>query len=209
MAALTLAEFASEVRSYAPEPLDDACVQALHAHYSLLLQWNETISLVGPRAVPDLLRSHYGEALAALPLLPRDADLTLVDVGSGAGFPGFVLAAARRELRSVLVEARERKWAFLKSAIAASGIRADCLLGTVDRTLPEGFPPRVDWLTLRAIKVPERAWRALVSRLTAGGRVLVWAGREEPLFPKSLLRVAGSFPLPASRSKRILELERA
>jgi 16S rRNA (guanine527-N7)-methyltransferase len=210
MVELTLSDFADRIRERSPESLDDRCVRALHGHYRLLLRWNETISLVGPGTLANALEAHYGEALAAIPLLDGDmTGRTLVDIGSGAGFPGFVLAAARPDLQVVLVEARERKWAFLKNAVAETAIRCECLLGTIDRTLPARFPGRVDWLTLRAVKLPERAWRALASRLAEGGRVLIWAGRDDPALPRSLLRVRRTLSIPDSHSKRILELELA
>lgn len=209
MAELSPAAFAAEIQQHSPELLTDECVRALHVHYRLLLQWNERISLIGPGTVSSVIEAHYAESLAALALLPATASEggTLIDIGSGAGFPGLVLAAARPQLRASLVEARERKWAFLKTAVAASGLRAECILGSVDRALPVGIPPQVDWLTLRALKLPVRAWRALASRLTERGRVLVWAGREKPAFPGDLLRVARTLSLPGTHWKRILELE--
>jgi hypothetical protein len=110
-------------------------------------------------------------------------------------------------MRVTLIEARERKWSFLKAATLETGIRADCVLGTVDRALPAGVPARIDRVTLRALKLPARAWQALTARLSDDGRVLVWAGREDPAIP-ALLRIRSSIPLPGSRWKRILELER-
>jgi 16S rRNA (guanine527-N7)-methyltransferase len=165
--------------------------------------------LVGPGTLDTALDVHYGECLAALPLLPAtDGESALVDVGSGAGFPGFVLAAARPGLRVTLVESRERKWSFLKAAALESGVRIDCLLGTVDRSLPPGLPERIDVVTLRALRLPARAWQALASRLSDNARVLVWAGREDPEVP-SWLRAQRQLGQPGSQWKRILELQRA
>lgn len=204
----TLSEFSDRLQAASPEALSSACVAALHAHYRLLIRWNERVSLVGPGTLETAVETHYGEALCALPLLRPPAASSLVDVGSGAGFPGFVLAAARPSLRVTLVEARERKWSFLKAATLEAGISADCVLGTVDRVAPAGFPERMDRLTMRALKLPARAWQTLMSRLAEDGRVLLWAGREEPAIPAAL-RVRCSTALPGSLSKRILELERA
>lgn len=165
------------------------------------------MSLVGPGTLEGAVEVHYGESLAALPLLSMSAEATLVDVGSGAGFPGFVLAAARPGLRVTLIEARERKWSFLKAAALEAAVRLDCILGTVDRTLPAGLPASVDFVTLRALKLPARAWQALTSNLADHGRVLVWAGREEPALPASF-RVQRRLALSGSQCKQILELGR-
>ena len=208
MDGLTAVEFSGRLRAASPEALSEPCVAGLYAHYRLLLRWNERVSLVGPGTLDNVVETHYGEALAALPLLPGEAPITLVDVGSGAGFPGLVLAATRPSMRVILVEARERKWSFLKAATLDAGIRADCVLGTVDRSVPAGFPEGMDRLTMRAVKLPARAWHTLIARLSHDGRMLLWAGREEPAIPAAL-RIRSSLVLPGSRWKRILELERA
>jgi 16S rRNA (guanine527-N7)-methyltransferase len=201
---LTSAEFERAIRSQAPEALTASAVRALEIHYRSLLRWNERTSLVGPGTIEDALDVHYGEALAALPLLGDSDGKTLVDVGSGGGFPGFVLAAARPGLRCVLVEARERKWSFLKAVALESGIGVQCLLGTVDRTLPKGFPTRVDYVTIRALKLSAPAWQAILGRLARDGRILTWAGQEEPEVPPSF-RAVRTLDLPGTRAKRIIE----
>jgi 16S rRNA (guanine527-N7)-methyltransferase len=206
--ALTAAEFAARLGESSPEPLAAAAVAALFTHYQLLLRWNERTSLVGPGTLDRLIEIHYGESLAALPLLEDSAGKTLVDIGSGAGFPGVVLAAARPGMRVAVVEARDRKWSFLKAVAAETGLGYDCVLGSLDRALPPGFPARVDYVTLRALKLPARAWRTLQERLADSARILIWAGREDPAVPP-MLRVRRSVEIPGSHSKRVLELERA
>ena len=206
MSELTPAEFENRLRACSPEPLDAKTVSALHAHYRLLLRWNRQTSLVGPGTIDDAVETHYGESLAALPLIGAAEGKTIVDLGSGAGFPGFVLAAARPGARSVLVEARERKWSFLKAIALETALPVECVLGTLDRSLPKGFPPRVDYVTLRALKLPPRAWQTLLRTLAEKARVLIWATREDPSIPAPL-RIARSLALPGSHSKRILELE--
>ena len=201
---LTTDQFARSIRACSPEPLDSQTVAALDIHYRSLLRWNERTSLVGPGTIDQAVDVHYGESLAALPLLADSDGKTLVDVGTGAGFPGFVLAAARRGLRCVLVEARERKWSFLKAVANESGVSVECLLGTVDRSLPKGFPARVDYVTLRALKLSAQAWQAILGCLAPEGRVLIWAGQEEPEVPKTL-RGRRTLELAGTRSKRIIE----
>src|SRR5436305_10950639 len=110
--ALPLAVFADAISRLSPEPLKERAIDALFAHYRELALWNRRTNLIGPGTAHEILARHYGESLAALPLLPAAARRGL-DLGSGAGFPGLVLAAACPELKMTLVEARERKWAFL------------------------------------------------------------------------------------------------
>lgn len=163
-----------------PEPLPTECGDALLAHYEELRRWSSRLSLVGPGGVEGVLARHYGESLAALPLL-RSTDRTLLDVGSGAGFPGLVLAAARPALRVILVEARARKWAFLKAAARRAGLSCACVNARVRSPLPEEIPGALDVVTSRAVKV-EAAWVEPLVERNPGVRFLLWRGdRASPL----------------------------
>ncbi len=79
-----------------------------------LLRWNRRINLTGAVDLPTLVDEHLADALALLPPLPEDA-IRLLDVGSGAGLPGVVLALARPDLEVVLLEPRDKRHAFLQA----------------------------------------------------------------------------------------------
>ena len=204
------AAFAGRLRALAPEPLGEAAVAALHAHYRELRRWSPRLSLIGPGTAEEILDRHYGESLAALPLLapPTPDAAPLVDAGTGAGFPGFVLAAARPDLAVVLVEARERKWAFLRAAAARAALPVACLNARVALPLPRELPERIGCVTARALRLPAAVLAALAGRLAAGGRILLWAGAEVPELPAGL-EVRRSVRLPGSASRRIVEIRPA
>lgn len=84
----------------------------LQTYAELLRKWQRSINLVGRSTLADLERRHLDDSLQLLPLLPAGAR-TLIDLGSGAGFPGLVIAAERPDLAVTLVEADQRKAAFL------------------------------------------------------------------------------------------------
>jgi 16S rRNA (guanine527-N7)-methyltransferase len=202
--------FAEGLARLSPEPLEDRTVDALLAHYRELSVWNRRLSLVGPGTLGEILERHYGESLAALPLLPDVAlsALTALDVGSGAGFPGLVLAAARPGMEMTLVEARERKWAFLSAAARKASLPCRCLNVRVDVPLPAGLPASLDLVTARALKLEADVLGALAERLEPEGRVLLWVGEDDPALPPNLAP-GRSVRIPGSRSRRILELRRA
>ncbi len=111
-----------------------------------------------------------------LPLLPLLRPGGLLDVGSGNGSPGLVLAFLRPELKVTLLEPRVRRWAFLREAARAGG-RPDV---EVLRLRHDAYPgPPAQTLTLRALSVPLRELTGLV---TEGGRLLV-LGRPPRLEP--------------------------
>lgn len=201
------AEFASGVQGVSPEPLAPQVLERLYGHYAELRRWSARMALVGPGSVPDLLARHYGESLAALPLLPPLPG-RLVDIGSGAGFPGLVIAAARPEWRVVLVENRERKWAFLKAAARTAGLASECLNARVAAHLPAGFPEAFEVVTVRALSLPPSVLGVLGSRLRAGGRLILWVGARDPALPMNLKRVA-EHALPGSSHRRLQVIEAA
>lgn len=176
-------------------------MEALFIHYRELVRWNPRLSLVGPGTAEDVVERHYGESLAALRLLPA-ASGRLADLGSGAGFPGWVLAAARPDWRVTLVEANARKATFLRTAARRAGVSVDVIDGRVDRVLPDGFPRELDHITVRALKLEPGVLSAVAERLRSDGEVLFWVGREAPSVPHdwSLTR---ELPLPG-RALRLL-----
>ncbi|MEA2563739.1 MAG: rRNA (guanine527-N7)-methyltransferase [Acidobacteriota bacterium] len=197
---------AKGLAALSPEPLDGRALDALHAHYQELSAWNRSLSLIGPGTIREVLERHYGESLAALPLVPSEARSGL-DIGSGAGFPGLVLAAARTGLEMTLVEAREKKWAFLSAAARKASLPCPCLNVRVAVPLPAGIPASLDLVTARALKLDSGVLGALAERLGPAGRILLWLGEEDPALPATLAP-GRSVSITGSQRRRILELRR-
>ncbi len=204
---ITLAGFSSALQACSPEPLASEAAQALYLHYQELSRWNQRLSLIGPGTAGEIVARHYGEALASLPLIPTSARRGL-DIGSGAGFPGLVLAAARPGLSVTLVEAQERKWAFLATAARRASLPCPCLNVRVSLPLPAGLPESLDLVTVRALKLGPDLLAALAGRLEAGGRILLWAGEDDPDLPPGL-QLSASIKLPGSRTRRVVQLQRS
>ncbi len=111
----------------------------LESYAALLTQWQARMNLVGNSTLPDIWRRHFLDSAQLYPLLPaNDSDsprkLKVYDLGSGAGFPGLVLAIlAKRDtnfpggrpLRIQLVESDRRKAAFLAEAVRVLDLAAD------------------------------------------------------------------------------------
>ena len=114
MEPLDFADFADRLRAVSPLGLEEAPLRALHAHYRELSRWGARTSLIGRGTAAEVLERHYAESLAGAALVGEMAG-RLVDIGSGAGFPGFVLAAIRPRAETVLVESRGRKADFLRA----------------------------------------------------------------------------------------------
>jgi 16S rRNA (guanine527-N7)-methyltransferase len=103
-------EAAAAILDVSRETLD-----RLSAHLDLLSKWQKSINLVGPATLADPWRRHVVDSGQLAPLIPEGAR-TLADLGSGAGFPGLVLAILRPALAVTLIESDARKAAFLIEA---------------------------------------------------------------------------------------------
>lgn len=126
----------------------------LTTYVNLLVDWNERLNLVAPSTIADVWRRHILDSAQLAALISPEAK-TIVDLGSGAGFPGLVLAimlAGRPGLKVHLVESIQKKCRFLEAVIAATGapaevhpIRAEDLKGL-----------KADVVTARAVAPLER-----------------------------------------------------
>ena len=183
----------------------------LREHFQEMKKWNPRVSLVGPGTANEILDRHYGESLAGISFL-RPSDRNLVDVGSGGGFPGFVLAATVPHLSTFLIEPREKKRLFLRSAIrrcqrhSSQDHKLLChvINGRVDASIPVGLPETIDVVTSRALAWTREMF-GLFLELSPSVRFLIWSGEEDPDLPKDL-SVGREFPLPGSERRRILEI---
>lgn len=98
-------------------------LERLEKYDALLLERNARMNLVARSTIADRWRRHYLDSAQLFALIPPAAK-SLVDLGSGAGFPGLILAAMGRErgLKVLLVESVKKKAAFLRDAAAAMGL---------------------------------------------------------------------------------------
>jgi 16S rRNA (guanine527-N7)-methyltransferase len=119
----------------------------LEEHYQLLLRWNQKINLTRITSVQDAVRYHYCESLYLATRLPK-GPLRIVDIGSGAGFPGIPVAIYRPECTVDLVEAHQRKAVFLHEAarefknIGVLAQRAEGLTKSYDWTISRAVLPK-------------------------------------------------------------------
>lgn len=115
-------------------------IAGLQAHYELLVRWNKTVNLTTITSLEEAVERHYCESLFLGMHLPAGA-LRIVDVGSGAGFPGFPVAILRPECSVALVESHQRKAVFLREAsrkignIRVTAKRAEDIEGKFDHLI--------------------------------------------------------------------------
>ena len=149
-----------------------------------LAKWSQRINLIA-RDTPELqiLENHFLDSLTLLPLLrqhKRDS-VHLLDVGSGAGFPGLVLAGVMPEAGFTLVEPRQKRVTFLRHVIRTLGLTNVVVVADRIEAHAAAWQGRFSHITSRAVAEP-RVFLPLVRPLvTPEVRVILMLAREEAL----------------------------
>ena len=149
-----------------------AGAERLGGFLHILGRFTAAMDLVAPVDAEVLVKHHLEESLAAEPWLRHCR--RVLDVGSGNGFPVIPLLCACPQLTAVLLEPRERRWAFLREVVRELELPAD----VVRERLKEHRGGGYDAATVRAVGLREWATELPV-RLVVGGLVVWWRGPGE------------------------------
>ncbi|GAB1688388.1 16S rRNA (guanine(527)-N(7))-methyltransferase RsmG [Krasilnikovia sp. M28-CT-15] len=177
--------------------------------YARLLVTDGVIrGLIGPREAPRIWERHLINCAVLADLIPKGA--YVVDVGSGAGLPGIVLAVARPDLTITLVEPLARRTAFLSEAVTALGLDATV---TVVRGRAEevagGPPVAADVVTARAVAPLDRLAGWCLPLAAVGGRLLALKGasasEEVAEHREAINRLGGSDPVVRSCGTGVID----
>jgi 16S rRNA (guanine527-N7)-methyltransferase len=166
----------------------------LSAYLDLLLKWNARTNLTAIRDPQEIVRRHFGESLFAGRHL--GVPETLLDLGSGAGFPGLPIALLYPQIRVTLAESQNKKATFLREAVR-----------TLELPSVEVWPARAEALpatrqfhtvALRAVDNMEAALLAARARMAPGGQLAVLSTLNQ--IRPNILPEGRSIPLPNSES---------
>ena len=130
--------------------------QKLETYEALLKRWQKTINLVAPSTLPEIWHRHFADSAQLWSLRPPNAK-TWLDLGSGAGFPGLVLAILASEspeaagTRRILVESDSRKAAFLREVARQTGVPVDILCMRIENPETHAKVGVADCVTARAL----------------------------------------------------------
>ena len=177
--------------------------EALEIYRRELLKWNAKVNLIGPEATAHL-DEHIAEAVAAAEILKPTGDV--MDFGSGGGLPAIPMAIVSPSARFHLVEADQKKWAFLKHVVRECGLRSQVYgdrLSRLLQRLPAGL--RFSLVVSRAVGSPEEWVPTLKDHLEDGARIALFQG--SPDAPKlEHFTAAEAVPLPRGESNYLVVL---
>jgi 16S rRNA (guanine527-N7)-methyltransferase len=202
------ARIAQLLPPFAP-PLGDSQLQHISIYIDILLRWNARINLTAVREPEEIVTRHFGESLfAAAHLFPLDSTSSgkpkVVDVGSGAGFPGLPIKIWAPQIHLSLIESNHKKAIFLRE------ITRNLRLTDVDvfAGRAEDFPPAsAAVVTLRAVERFAATLPTAAGLVHPAGRIALLVGEGQIASAKE---VVPSFPwgepisVPRSSSRVLL-----
>ena len=149
------------------EPRTPSLYDQLALYLDLILKWNARTNLTAIRTPEEIVRRHFGESLfAGTHIGPCK---TLLDFGSGAGFPGIPIQLLRPEIQITLAESQNKKASFLREVVRTLGLSTEIWPNRV-----ESMPPdrQFETVTLRAVDDMDAAIREATKRATRAVLIL-------------------------------------
>ncbi len=189
---LHAAEIESLLTPYLATPLPSWIPEKLATYLDLLLRWNARTNLTAIRDPREIVLRHFGESLFAAQNLPFFQ--TLLDFGSGAGFPGIPIQLLHPTAQITLAESQGKKASFLREAVRTLELSTQ-----VWAKRAEDLPASAtfDLITLRAVDNMETAMEAAAPHLSPHGQLAVLAGTGTLLHPSMEWHLPILIPNPA------------
>jgi 16S rRNA (guanine527-N7)-methyltransferase len=170
-------------------------------YIDLLIKWNARVNLTAVRNAEEIVTRHFGESLfAARILAPQGA---VIDLGSGAGFPGLPLAMLATDAQVTLIESNHKKAAFLNEVISALGLKNARVFG--ERA--DEYPGKAELVTMRAVERFETALATAIGLVAERGRVALMIGGAQTVVAKALthdVKWAEPVAVPGGHSRVLL-----
>ncbi len=166
--------------------LTDLQIDQISTYLELLLKWNAKMNLTAVREPEQIVQRHFGESLFAAGLIARSyaRAKSLVDVGSGAGFPGLPIKIAVPQLRVNLIESQQKKATFLREVIR------ELKLGNIEVSScrAENFNGSADVVSMRAVEAFDEILPAASRLVGSGGTLMLLIGAGQANRAESLLQ---------------------
>ncbi|HJZ69983.1 MAG TPA: 16S rRNA (guanine(527)-N(7))-methyltransferase RsmG [Blastocatellia bacterium] len=159
----------SAVASFGLEALTEEQAKRLTTHYLMLCRWNQRVNLTRIIEPEEAARLHYSESLFGARFIAHER--TLLDIGSGAGFPAIPIAIARPDVQVTGLEANSKKSLFLKEAREALALTN---FNVVTARLEDFNWPSYELLTSRALERSEAILSSVIERLTPHNRLMLF-----------------------------------
>lgn len=159
--------------------LERETAEKLDIYARLLVEWNERMNLTAITAPEEIAVKHFADSLTAGALLPAagDAPLTLIDVGTGAGFPGVPLALWRRDIRLTLLDSLNKRLVFLETLCRELALPVTLVHARAEEAgRRKEMRERFDVATARAVAALPTLCEYCLPLVKPGGRFIAMKG---------------------------------
>ena len=147
----------------------------LNSYLDLLVKWNQKINLTSEKTRSEILHRHIFDSLQYARVISPNS--LIMDIGSGAGFPGIPLKIVYPLLTLTMVEGQRKRCSFLEAVVSNLGLQDTLVIN--ERAEKISPVPRVDVVILRAVSDIRSCLDLAVRFLEKGGKVVLKKGREE------------------------------
>ena len=155
---------------------DESQLIAISKYIDILVKWNARINLTAVRAPEEMVQRHFGESFfAANHVLSQGAVERVIDLGSGAGFPGVPFAMLAPHAQVTLIESNQKKAAFLRELIYQLNLKN----AKVFDGRGEKYAQTADVVTMRAVESFGNALSLAIDLAEPRGRVVLMIGSSQ------------------------------
>lgn len=143
--------FRSGALEYGVE-LNEKALERFDKYAELLCEWNSFMNLTAIKEPDEIMKKHFVDSLSLLSAVNIPEGASLIDVGTGAGFPGVPLLIARNDLKVTLLDSTNKRLDFIRAVLEAIGLTADVVhMRAEDAGKNTAYREKYDFATARAV----------------------------------------------------------
>lgn len=132
--------------------LDDKALQRFDTYAEILTEWNSFMNLTAIKEPDEIVQKHFVDSLSLLSAVEIPKGASLIDVGTGAGFPGVPLLIARNDLKVTLLDSTNKRLEFIRAVLEGTGLSANVVhTRAEDAGKNKDFREKYDFATARAV----------------------------------------------------------
>lgn len=162
--------------------LSAAQLQMFRRYAAELLDWNQRMNLTAITEPEEVAIKHFADSLSCLLVIKRGPGLRMIDVGTGAGFPGLPIKIACPDVQMTLVEATGKKVDFLRHVVDTLSLNGVTLINERAETIGQNAAHReaYDWVLARAVAAMRTLSEYLLPLARVGGHIIAQKGEGAP-----------------------------
>lgn len=132
--------------------LDDEAFNRLDKYAEMLVETNKSFNLTAITEPDDVTLKHFADCLVLLKYVDIPKNAKVIDVGTGAGFPGLVLLLARPDIKMTFLDSTKKKLGFIENVVNATGVKAEILHARAEEAGQKAeYREKFDFATARAV----------------------------------------------------------